>query len=92
MMHWQCMVSDRNNMGSIYPTQKWLDGLEEEFFAQGDLEKKLGLPTTPFMDRCLPGISTRQVACSSYKSCHTGLSLQHVPALAAFAIKAIANA
>lgn len=47
-------------MGSV-PRQKWLDGLEQEFFARGDLEKKLGLPITPFMDRCLPGISTRQV-------------------------------
>ncbi|CAL8464523.1 g4058 [Coccomyxa elongata] len=40
--------------------KKWLNGLEQEFFAQGDLEKRLGLPITPFMDRCLPGISTRQ--------------------------------
>ncbi len=43
--------------------QKWLDGLEQEFFEQGDLEARLGLPITPFMDRSLPGISTRQVIC-----------------------------
>ncbi|BDA49607.1 probable cAMP-specific 3',5'-cyclic phosphodiesterase 4C at C-terminar half [Coccomyxa sp. Obi] len=40
--------------------KKWLDGLEQEFFAQGDLEKRLGLPITPFMDRSLPGVSTCQ--------------------------------
>ena len=42
-------------------TQKWLHGLEEEFFAQGDFEAELGLPITPFMDRALPGISSKQV-------------------------------
>ena len=42
------------------PLQKWLDGLEEELFAQGDFEASIGLPITPFMDRALPGISSRQ--------------------------------
>lgn len=42
--------------------QKWLDGLEEEFFSQGDFESGLGLPITPFMDRALPGISSKQVS------------------------------
>ena len=42
-------------------TQKWLQSLEEEFFAQGDFEADLGLPITPFMDRALPGISSKQV-------------------------------
>ena len=43
--------------------QKWLQGLEEEFFAQGDFEAELGLPITPFMDRAMPGISSKQVRC-----------------------------
>ena len=42
--------------------QKWLDGLEEELFAQGDFEAGIGLPITPFMDRALPGISSRQAS------------------------------
>ena len=41
--------------------QRWLQGLEEEFFTQGDFEADLGLPITPFMDRALPGISSKQV-------------------------------
>ena len=41
-------------------TQKWLQSLEEEFFAQGDFEADFGLPITPFMDRALPGISSKQ--------------------------------
>ena len=46
--------------GLVLCTQKWLQSLEEEFFAQGDFEADLGLPITPFMDRALPGISSKQ--------------------------------
>lgn len=55
--------------------QKWLDGLEEELFSQGDFEASIGLPITPFMDRCLPGISSKQASeslsicmCSSWQT------------------------
>jgi hypothetical protein len=34
---------------------QWLRRLEEEFFAQGDLEKKNDLEVSPLMDRCKPG-------------------------------------
>lgn len=50
--------------------QKWLNGLEEEFFAQGDVEAKLGLQITPFMNRSLPGISTRQVTTGTFRCEH----------------------
>ncbi|KAF1334080.1 3 5-cyclic nucleotide phosphodiesterase family protein, partial [Globisporangium splendens] len=30
---------------------KWTERVVEEFFVQGDLEKQLGLPVSPFMDR-----------------------------------------
>ena len=46
----------------MLPVQKWLDGLEQELFAQGDFEAGVGLPVTPFMDRALPGISSRQAS------------------------------
>ena len=50
--------------------QRWLDGLEEELFSQGDFEAGIGLPITPFMDRALPGISSRQAsACLSSCTC-----------------------
>jgi len=32
-------------------SKPWADALLEEFFTQGDIEKQLGLPVTPFMDR-----------------------------------------
>ena len=45
-------VSDIGNVtkGREY-CLKWTDRVVEEFFAQGDLEAKLKLPVTPFMDR-----------------------------------------
>ena len=50
--------------------QKWLDGLEEELFSQGDFEAGIGLPRTPFMDRSLPGISSKQAsACLLLGTC-----------------------
>jgi len=52
----------------VHPLQKWLDGLEEELFAQGDFEAGMGLPVTPFMDRSLPGISSRQASTSHHST------------------------
>lgn len=61
------------------PAQKWLDGLEEEFFSQGDFEASIGLPITPFMDRSMPGISSKQARCPAMQHasqlCSQGLLL-----------------
>jgi hypothetical protein len=40
---------------------KWVHLLEQEFFAQGDREKGLGLPVSFIMDREKPGASSTQV-------------------------------
>jgi hypothetical protein len=40
---------------------EWVRRLEAEFFAQGDKEKHLGLPTSFLMDRDKPGASKSQV-------------------------------
>lgn len=42
----------------------WVHRLSEEFFAQGDDERALGLPVSPYMDRARPQIAKLQV-CSS---------------------------
>lgn len=41
---------------------QWVDLLEEEYFKQGDKEKKLGLPVSPLMDRDKEGIAKSQVS------------------------------
>jgi len=41
--------------------QRWVKGLEEELFRQGDREKALGLPVSLLMDRQKDGISKSQV-------------------------------
>jgi len=33
----------------------WTEALEEEFFRQGDMERELGMPISPLMDRFKPG-------------------------------------
>ena len=35
--------------------------MEEELFRQGDQEKLLGLPVSPFFDRDKPGVTKSQV-------------------------------
>jgi hypothetical protein len=44
----------------------WVNCLEEEFFAQGDREKALGLPVSFLMDRQKPGPSQTQVGFFEY--------------------------
>ena len=39
----------------------WVERLEMEFFAQGDLEKALGLPVSFLMDREKPGVTQTQL-------------------------------
>ncbi len=41
--------------------QKWVAGLEEELFMQGDHEKQLLMPISPLMDRSKGGITKSQV-------------------------------
>ncbi|KAL6758843.1 3'5'-cyclic nucleotide phosphodiesterase [Haematococcus lacustris] len=41
---------------------RWVQCLEQEFFAQGDKEKAAGLTVSPLMDRDKPGVSKSQVA------------------------------
>lgn len=36
---------------SWYVYRMWIENMMEEFFVQGDMEKELGLPVSPFMDR-----------------------------------------
>jgi hypothetical protein len=40
---------------------QWVCRLEQEFFAQGDLEKQVGLPASFLMDRSKPGVTDMQV-------------------------------
>ncbi|MEW5312657.1 MAG: hypothetical protein WDW38_004274 [Sanguina aurantia] len=40
--------------------RRWVSGLEEEFFRQGDREKKLQMLVSPLMDRSKDGISKSQ--------------------------------
>lgn len=40
---------------------RWVKRLEQEFFAQGDQERQLGLPISFLMDRTKPGVSQTQV-------------------------------
>ncbi|KAJ0062579.1 hypothetical protein NL108_017839 [Boleophthalmus pectinirostris] len=45
-------VSDISNEARpMSVAEPWLDRLLQEFFNQSDLEKRRGLPVTPFMDR-----------------------------------------
>ncbi len=40
---------------------RWADRIMEEFFRQGDREKELGLPVSPFMDRATTQVSKCQI-------------------------------
>ena len=53
--------ADLNHMTlSSIVHKKWVSKLEQEFFAQGDIEKSLGLAVSPLMDRSRPGLSVSQ--------------------------------
>ncbi|KAG2437377.1 hypothetical protein HXX76_006029 [Chlamydomonas incerta] len=55
-------VADVGHLGEKLPVhQRWLAGLEEEFFRQGDKEKQLGIPISPLFDRARKGVSKGQV-------------------------------
>ncbi|KAG2485168.1 hypothetical protein HYH03_016058 [Edaphochlamys debaryana] len=55
-------AADLGHLGEQLEVHKrWLAGLEEEFFRQGDKEKALGLPISPLFDRAKQGVSKSQV-------------------------------
>ncbi|KAG2436202.1 hypothetical protein HXX76_006514 [Chlamydomonas incerta] len=55
-------VADIGHLGEDLEVHcKWLAGLEEEFFRQGDRERELGLPISPLFDRAKQGVSKSQV-------------------------------
>lgn len=52
VMTYGCHVSDISNLSKDWDLGlQWTNLLFEEFFAQGDLEKELGLPVGFMMDR-----------------------------------------
>eukprot|EP01006_Ploeotia_vitrea_P066058 TRINITY_DN94266_c0_g1_i1.p1 TRINITY_DN94266_c0_g1~~TRINITY_DN94266_c0_g1_i1.p1 ORF type:complete len:610 (-),score=112.52 TRINITY_DN94266_c0_g1_i1:173-2002(-) len=60
-------MADISNCGrpeSIY--LKWTNKLFEEFFLQGDIERNIGNPVSPFMDRYVPSMAKSQVAFMNY--------------------------
>ncbi|GFR52553.1 hypothetical protein Agub_g15141 [Astrephomene gubernaculifera] len=55
-------VADLGHLGARLETHKrWLAGLEEEFFRQGDRERQLGMPISPLFDRAKQGVGKSQV-------------------------------
>jgi len=54
--------ADVSNPGKNLPIyQQWVDRIVEEFFQQGDKERALGLPISPFMDRENPKTPKSQI-------------------------------
>ena len=55
-------AADIGHLGESHEVHKrWLSGLEEEFFRQGDKERELGIPISPLFDRAKQGVSKSQV-------------------------------
>eukprot|EP00932_Pfiesteria_piscicida_P017553 SRR837773.4432.p1 GENE.SRR837773.4432~~SRR837773.4432.p1 ORF type:complete len:417 (-),score=87.10 SRR837773.4432:166-1350(-) len=55
-------VADLGHLAMEWPMHlKWVDCLEREFFAQGDMESALGMSVSFLMDRNKPGPSQTQV-------------------------------
>lgn len=54
--------ADLGHLAAPWPVhQRWVGGLEEELFRQGDNEKQLHMPISPLMDRSKGGITKSQV-------------------------------
>ncbi|KAL3157196.1 putative 3',5'-cyclic phosphodiesterase pde-3 [Trebouxia sp. C0009 RCD-2024] len=54
--------ADLGHLAAPWPVhQRWVGGLEEELFRQGDNEKQLQMPVSPLMDRFKGGITKSQV-------------------------------
>lgn len=55
-------AADISNPGKPFEIAKyWANMVQEEFFAQGDVEKEKGLPVSPFMDREKPALPKMQI-------------------------------
>lgn len=55
-------LSDLGHLAAPLPVHlRWVAGLEEEFFRQGDREKADSLPVSPLFDRAKPGVTKSQV-------------------------------
>ena len=60
-------MADISNCGrpeTIYLT--WAAKIADEFYMQGDRERNLGMPCSPFMDRMQPAIAKGQIAFMNY--------------------------
>jgi 3',5'-cyclic-nucleotide phosphodiesterase len=60
-------MADISNCGR--PEQlylRWATKIAEEFFLQGDRERNLGNPVSPFMDRYVPSMAKGQIAFMNY--------------------------
>ncbi|KAG2447135.1 hypothetical protein HYH02_007881 [Chlamydomonas schloesseri] len=67
-------AADLGHLGeSLEVHKRWLAGLEEEFFRQGDQERELGMPISPLFDRSKQGVSKSQVGFYEF----VGLPLVH---------------
>ncbi|KAI8846512.1 hypothetical protein BC829DRAFT_425782 [Chytridium lagenaria] len=53
-------VSNLTKEWCIY--ERWLERIMAEFFRQGDDEKKLGIPVSPFMDRDTVQVASSQIS------------------------------
>lgn len=45
----------------LFPANRWVNQLEEEFFRQGDVERQNGMTISPLFDRAKQGITKSQV-------------------------------
>ena len=55
-------MADVGHLMASWPVHmKWVEGLTEEFFSQGDDEKRTDMPVSFLMDRDRPGVSSSQV-------------------------------
>ncbi|KAG2444403.1 hypothetical protein HXX76_001156 [Chlamydomonas incerta] len=67
-------AADLGHLGeSLEVHKRWLAGLEEEFFRQGDQERELGMPISPLFDRAKQGVSKSQTGFYEF----VGLPLVH---------------
>jgi hypothetical protein len=48
--------------GCLQVHKRWVQNLEEEFFRQGDAEKRNDLPVSALFDREKPGVTKSQVS------------------------------
>lgn len=60
-------MADISNCGRPTPLYlRWSEKISDEFYMQGDRERNLGMPCSPFMDRTAPAIAKGQIAFMNY--------------------------